>query len=79
LLGEFVDQKGADLGGVDVGRDEAGADPARQDERQLPSLDLLVLRDEFHQAVGVGQAARDRGDTDRQADGGKMTLDALGF
>src|SRR5215813_8700145 len=52
---EFLDQKGVDLGGIDVGRDEAFADSARQDERQLASLDLFVLGDEFHQAVGVGQ------------------------
>jgi len=33
----------------------------------------------FCAAVGVGQAARNRGDMDRQAGRGKMTLDALGF
>src|SRR5262249_59333340 len=52
-LGELLDQKGTHLGGIDVGRDEAGADPARQDEGEPAALDLLVLSDEFHQAVGA--------------------------
>src|SRR5262249_4997334 len=76
-LGELLDQKGTHLGGIDVGRDEAGADPARQDEGEPAALDLLVLSDEFHQAVGAPWAAGNRGDWDRQADRRKVALDAL--
>src|SRR5215471_21404608 len=78
-LGEFLDQKGVDLGGIDVGRDEAFADSARQDERQLASLDLFVLGNEFHQTVGAGQTTGNRGEMDRQTHRRKVTLHALGL
>ena len=68
-----------DLGGVNVGCDEACADSARQYEGQSTALDLLVLGDELHQAVRARQAARNRGDMDRQADSRKVALDALGL
>src|SRR5262245_10885561 len=60
-------------------RDEARTYSARQDEGQLAALDLLVLGNELHQAVGVGHATGDGGNMDRKADRGKMALDALGL
>src|SRR5262249_14517110 len=79
LLAELLDKEGADLGSVDVGRDEARADPARQDERQLTALDLLVLGNELHQAIDAGRAAGNLRGTRRQTACGEVALDALGL
>src|SRR5258708_16660659 len=76
-LGELLDQKGTDLGGIDVGRNEACADPARQNESQLAALDLLVLGNELHQTIDTGHAARNGGRTRRQAARREVARDTL--
>src|SRR5215470_2419651 len=61
------------LGGVDIGRNEGLADAAREDERELAALDLLVLRHQFHQPVDVGESALHLREMGRQADRRKVT------
>src|SRR5262249_19591230 len=56
LLGELFLNEGPHFGGLDIGRDEGATDASNQDEGQLATLDLLVLADQIHQPVSVGQA-----------------------
>ena len=54
-------------------RDEGLADAAHQDEGELAALDLLVLRDQVHQRIGVGlhrRARRDMRSAGRPRQGG---------
>ncbi len=62
-------RKARTAAGIDIAGDEALADAARQDEGQGAARDLLVLRDQLHQPVGVRQLAGNVGDAGRQADG----------
>ena len=64
--------------GSTSGAMKALADAAHQDEGELAALDLLVLRDQLHQPVGVRLLAGNCGDPDRQPDRGQMRTTALG-
>ena len=67
---------------LDIVCDHRAADRLQQDEGQLAALDLLVLRHQRHQRVGIRQPflgeAGDILQMGRQADRGKMALDARG-
>ena len=57
--GKLLGEERAHLGGIDVACDKGLADAAHQDEGELAALDLLVLRDQVHQAVDARQCRRD--------------------
>src|SRR5262249_56621126 len=72
VLSEVLHKKVPDRAGLNIGRDEAFSDAARQDERQPPAPDLLVLGHQLHQAVDARHAAGHFGKARGQADRGKM-------
>ena len=78
----FCCRKLANQSRLDVVCDHRAADRLQQDERQPAALDLLVLRHQRHQRVGIRQPflrkARDVLQMGRQADGSKVALDAGG-
>src|SRR6516225_8023238 len=76
-LGELLGKKRADLSGVDVAGNECLADGACQNESQPAAFDLLVLGDQIHKAVEVGNAAGHVRRARRQADVDKMAPRAI--
>src|SRR5882724_5373816 len=76
-------QKIANHRRFDVGSDHGAADRREQDEGEPSALDLLVLRHQRHQRVGIAKPFLGKsGDVlqmGRQTDLGKMTPDARGI
>ena len=78
LRASFCAQEIANQRRFDVVGDHGAADRLQQDEGEPAALDLLVLRHQRHQRVGIGEPflgkAGDILQTGRQADCGKVTL-----
>ncbi len=72
-------QERLDLGLIDIGFDEGFPDAPREDERELAALYFLVLRHQVQQAIRPRQLAGNFRHPGRQADGRKMTGDAIGL
>src|SRR4029078_7539116 len=79
LLRELLFQEIAHRRGLDVPGDDGAPHRLQQDEGELAARDLLVLRHQRHQRIGVGKPflreARDILQARRQAGLDKVTLD----